>query len=804
MKRFLKGLGRFTLFALLGLAGLLALFITWLRSMEPKHEGVINVAGLNAPVTIARDAHGIPHITGASEHDVFFAMGFTHAQDRLWQMDFIRRAVRGRLSEAFGSLALEADTLIRTIGLSHAADQAWNVLDAETRAALEAYAAGVNAYLEQHQGPWPPEFEILGLTPQPWQPTDSIAAVKMLAVGLSTNAFAEINRARLLQSLTPEQLGQLQPPAIDADALQLFRDSLQTAGLDELYEFLPKDMRFTASNNWVIDGTKSATGMPILANDPHLGMNAPTYWYLAHLAFPDNDVVGATFPGTPFVILGRNRQAAWGFTNTGADVQDIFVERLGSDPNTYETPDGPRPFETRSETINVRFGDPVTIEVRATRHGPVLPDLGADGPLKFLRREGQVLALSWTALTPDDRSIGSAYHIKDVADWNSFREVMRNYVAPVQSIVFAARTGEIGLLMPGRIPLRNSAGIFKGLLPAPGWTGTEDWMGFVPFDQNPQWVNPANGWFATANDQLVPDDWPYAITREWDAPFRGWRIAELLEARSLFGVEDMTAMQMDIYDRYAEAVLPKLLPLISAKPEDEKALAALRAWNFAMEVGRAEPLLFAAFMRAFSKAIYADELGDDFNGAWSYRTAFMWPLIIGAPSHIHWCDDVSTAEANESCADRATHAFAEAMASLRETYGDEFSEWRWGEAHNIVNNHWPFGFVPVLRDLYDIRVPFGGGGFTLARADHRFAASEPYAGVHGSGYRAVYDLSSMDNSRYMIATGQSGIPHSPHYDDLAPIWADGGYVMIPSDPARYGPMITKTLVLHPSGAESAR
>ncbi len=804
MKRFLKSFARWTLIGLAGLVLLTAFFVTWLRSGAPQHEGTIGVAGLERPVTIARDAHGIPHVTGESEHDVFFAMGFTHAQDRLWQMDFIRRAVRGRLSEAFGSFALDIDILIRTIGLSHAADQAWNVLDTDTRAALEAYAAGVNAYLAQHRGPWPPEFEILGLTPQPWQPTDSIAAIKMLAVGLSTNAFAEINRARLLQRLDPAALGQLQPPALAPEAVELFQESLKTAGLDDLFDLLPKDMRFTASNSWVVDGAHSATGMPILANDPHLGMNAPTYWYLVHQSFPGNDVVGASFPGTPFVILGRSREASWGFTNTGADVQDLFVERLGTDPDTYETPDGPRAFDIRKETINVRFGDPQTIDVRITRHGPVLPDMGAEGPLKFLRREGQVLALSWTALTPDDRSIESAYRISRVRDWAGFREVMRNYVAPVQSIVFAARTGEIGLLMPGRIPMRNPAGVFRGLLPAPGWTGTEDWIGFVPFDENPQWVNPAKGWFATANDQLVPDDWPYIITREWDAPFRGWRIAELLEGRTDLTVENMTAMQMDIHDRYAEAALPNLLPLISASPKDADALAAMRAWDFSMAKGRPEPLIFASFMRAFSRAVYADELGEDFASAWGYRTGFMWPLIQGSAPHQRWCDDLATENETEDCAKAATIAFAAAMSELRGEWGDDFTAWQWGEAHRIINTHWPFGFVPVLRDLYDIKVPFDGGGFTLARADHRFGSAQPYAGVHGSGYRAVYDLADLDNSRFMIATGQSGIPHSPHFDDLAPIWAAGGYVTIPADPTRYRDMIVKTLVLQPSGAESAR
>ena len=499
----------------------------YLRSSLPQVEGRVTVQGLNAPVTIARDADGVPLITASDDADAAFGLGFAHAQDRLFQMETMRRYGAGRLAEIFGTRSVGIDTQMRVLGLYRLAEASFSHLSAPMRRTLEAYAAGVNAFLATRRGALPPEFQLLRLTPEPWRPADSLVWGKMMDLELTGNYRGELLRARLARSLSPEQLAFLYPnypkeaPTTLAELAAIYR----RLPLDPLYAGLAPEIGPTyASNNWVVDGAHSASGKPLLANDPHLGFSAPGVWYLARLKTPEREIAGGTAPGVPLVVIGHNDRIAWGFTTTASDVADLFIEKLDpNDPGRYLTPEGSAPFEIRKETIAVRDAAPIALTIRSTRHGPVLSDMLPAGTVET----GYVLALAATFLTDDDPSAEALWSASRASNWNEFREAFKRFVAPQQNIVFADTSGEIGFIAPGRIPIRRNG---NGWLPMPGWTGEYDWTGFIPFAELPQGSNPASGRFVSANNKIVPDTYPYFLSRDWDLPNRAERINELLAA----------------------------------------------------------------------------------------------------------------------------------------------------------------------------------------------------------------------------------------------------------------------------------
>ena len=504
----------------------------------PSYEGVETVPGLDAPVEIVRDAHAIPHIYAQSPEDGAFAMGYVHAQDRLWQLEMQRRTGQARLSEVVGEAAVETDRFLRTLGLYRVAERNFERLDSDVRAFYEAYAAGVNAWLATRSGLLPLEFQLLGHEPEPWRPADSLVWLKMMAWDLSDNYRDELMRARLADRMDRAQLQDLwaqhpddPPPGPHAGA-----PAFQPAGIDfaALGEAAPAERASgLGSNAWVVAGQRTESGMPLLANDPHLGLEVPSVWYLAHISVPEFEIVGATLPGVPVPVLGRNRNLAWGFTNAGSDVQDLFIERIDpEDPARYLTPEGSLPFTVRTETIQVRGGDPVELTIRETRHGPVISDL-LDEDAEFLEA-GHVLAFSWTALDEDDLSAQAVVRATTAADGEGFVEALRDLAVPQQNIVFADRDGNIGYVVPGRVPVRASG---QGHMPVPGWTGAHDWVDRVPYEALPRASNPASGRIVTANNRMVPPDYPHYLTDDWTAPYRAQRIEALLDARPRHDVE---------------------------------------------------------------------------------------------------------------------------------------------------------------------------------------------------------------------------------------------------------------------------
>src|SRR6185437_11684905 len=464
----------------------------WLRGSLPATSGTLAVSGLTAEVRITRDAAGVPHIVAANDRDAAFALGFVHAQDRLFAMDMMRRLGAGRLSEILGPATLGIDRTMRTFGFYRLAEAEFSGLSAPLQEALKAYAAGVNAFLDQHRT-LPPEYALLRTTPERWRPADSLVWGKYMALILSGNYRNELLRARLATHLTGDQLAQLYPqyPKDAPVTLEQLAALYRALPLDRIYGALPAVVGPTfASNNWVVDGAHSVTGKPLLANDPHLGFSTPDIWYLARIDTPSLHLAGATAPGVPFLIIGHNQRIGWGFTTTEGDVEDVFVEEVDpSDPTRYMTPDGPKPFATRQETIAVRGAAPVTLTVRSTRHGPVISDLGIGNAAA---PAGHVLALEATFLAPGDRTPQALWDMEHAGTWQEFNAALENFVAPEQNIVYADVDGNIGFTAPARIPVRKAG---DGWMPVPGWTAEYDWTGFVPYADLPRALNPPRGHF---------------------------------------------------------------------------------------------------------------------------------------------------------------------------------------------------------------------------------------------------------------------------------------------------------------------
>jgi penicillin G amidase len=781
MRRFL----RLRLLLLVPVVALLGAFL-WLRSSLPQEEGRLVLPGLVAEARISRDEHGIPSITAASDRDAAFALGFVHAQDRLFQMDAMRRYGAGRLSEWFGPATLGADRFSRTLGLYRAAEQQYALLTPELRAALDAYAAGVNAYLAQRQGPLPPEYQLLRATPEPWRPADTLVWGKLMDLQLAANFRNELLHARLAQHLSPEELAILYPPyPHDAPvALGGAAASLEGLPLDAIYASLPALVGPTfASNNWVVDGQHTVSGKPLLANDPHLGFSAPSVWYLAHIETPDAKLDGVTAPGGPFVVIGHNAKIAWGFTTTGGDVEDLFVERVDpADPARYLTPEGAQPFVTRQEEIRVRGAAPVAITVRATRHGPVISDLG--GGYAQPAAAGTVLALQATWLADDDRSPNALWRMNRASNWQEFRDALKDFVAPQQNMVYADVDGHIGFIAPARVPIRAKG---DGWMPAPGWSGEYEWTGFIPFDELPQVLDPPSGRVVSANNKIVPDSYPYFLGRGWDLPNRAQRINELLDASPRQSPEASAAIQADTLSPMARDLLPLMLAAQPASKQAAEALERLKSWDRRMDRDQTAPLLFAAWLRAFNRTVFADKLGSAFDDYWGMHPDVVRLILT---EHPEWCEEA--AEGVASCAPQLSAALEQALAELRQRYGDDMNSWQWGRAHGaqFVNQLW--ARVPLIGGLIALGIPADGGYDTVNRGATPVAsADDPYADTHGSTLRMIVDLSDIAASRFMIAPGQSGNPFSSHYGDLVQSWRDVTYLTLGKAAAAH------TLVLAP-------
>lgn len=773
-----------------GLAGLLlVLFVVaaggylWLRTSLPRLSGDITVAGASAEIEIIRDRHAIPHIRARNAEDAYFGLGFVHAQDRLFQMDFMRRLGAGNLSEVVGPPTLKLDRMMRVLGLYRLAEDSVTRLSPPARRMLEAYSAGINSFLTGRSGALPPEFLVLGYRPKPWRPADSLVWARIMAMRLTGNWHTEALRARLSSRLTAQQIHELWPPdsnnvapTVTAWAPELKKHRQLFA---ELLEIWPRELLpISASNSWSVDGEHSATGKPLLANDPHLGFRAPGLWYLARIESPGLTLTGATVPGVPFHILGHNGKIAWAITSTGSDTQDLFIEEISPDnPDAYMTPDGAQLFETRQEIISVAGAPDVTITIRNTRHGPVLSDARPD--LKPLGGSGHVIALAAATLADGDATGESLYHLNRAGNWAEFRAALRLFHSPQQNITYADLAGNIGFTAPGRVPIRKAG---DGSVPAPGWTGSHDWKGFIPFDALPSVYNPASGRIANANNPIAPKNYPYFFGNKNATSYRAERIHQMLDGLTKPpSMDDFAAMQADSNSLMARDLVPVMTRFSPRDDRTRRVLKRLRAWDLMMARNRPEPLIFTAWLRTLNRLIYADELGASLPAFWGLRPLFIRNVLT---RNGKWCDDRASDKV-ETCDEMLQASLDATLDELEAAHGDDPSSWRWGDDHYANFSHALFGRIAVLRRFADIRIAANGGGYTVNRADHHVTnKAAPFAGIHGAGYRAIYDLADLDRSRFIQATGQSGNFLSPHYRDITEKWRDGGHITIPASRAR--------------------
>jgi penicillin G amidase len=778
MLRLVRGLFFLVVFIILAVLG--AYF--YLRMSLPKLSGSLTVSGLQESVEVIRDQNAVPHIYAKNQADAYFALGYVHAQDRLWQMEFQRRVGAGRLSEVVGEAALGTDKFLRTLSVYHYAEATIPNLSAETRGILESYIAGINAFLGTKSGfftPLAPEFLVLRHTPEPWMVADVLVWQKMMAWDLSGNWDDEVLRARMTKELSPEQIAELWPPYPDDAPIILpdFSALYKQLDLDTLWATSPKpEPPGAGSNNWVLGGSKSATGQPLLANDPHLGLGAPSLWYFAHLSAPGLEVMGATLPGTPAVLLGRTDKIAWGFTNTGPDVQDMFLEQL-NEAGQYLTPDGYQDFETRQEIIKVKDKPDVELTVRISRHGPMISDVNdsaksaADVSGSLATSENKYgLAFAWTALTEDDLTLQAALNFNRATNWEEFVEALRDFQVPQQNIVYADVAGNIGMYAPAKIPIRKSG---DGMMPVPGWTGDYDWTGFVPFEELPHSYNPASGEIATANNKITPDGYPYFIGNDWAEPYRIKRITDLLGEVQKHSLETFASIQHDQTSLMAQEFLPYLREVEAQTGLEKAAQAELLSWDGTMDKDKAAPLIFSAWYRELAKLIYSDELGETFEDYYGFHPLFVSD-VMAEKTKTRWCDDTRT-PAEESCDFVGARAFKEAIVYLSNTYGNDVSKWQWGTAHYAHSDHAVLTNT-LLGRFFDIKIPNGGDAFTVNAARFGIGNEEPFKQTNGPGYRALYDFSNLDASLFIHTTGQSGNPLSSHYKDFAETWRDGRYI----------------------------
>lgn len=787
----------------IGFVGLVA----WRSLVPPSGEGT--VPGLGAPVSVVRDANAVAHIEATTHEDAAAALGYTHAQERLWQMEVLRRTAQGRLAEMFGEPAADTDVFLRTLGMARTARLSLDDLKPETRAVLAAYANGVNAWMNRERArlepPLPPEFMLLSHRPEPWSPDDTVAIMKLMSLQLSKNMSEELQRLVFAaRGLNPAEIADLIPqhPDDDAPPLPDLRDLLPirpdaSVKVENVASFAPPKLGTWASNNWVVAGTRTASGRPLLANDPHLAFGAPSLWYLAHLSYRDAqgpvDVIGATLPGTPVVLLGRNAHVAWGLTNAGADVQDLTIERRRpADQTQYLTPDGWQRFEARNEIVRVAGGEDRAFSVLTGRNGPVLPDLmplPAKAKLRFsdIFTPLHVVALNWTGLAEDDTTLDAMVGAGAARNVAELREAFSAVRSPMQAIVMADRGGTIALTTPADVPVREANAV-QGRAPVPGWEPNYGYSETLRAADVPGVEDPAGGVIATANTRLPNAD-ALMLTRDWDETARLNRAAALLAERRTHDRASMIAIQNDVRSEPLLRLRNRLVPLLD---QAGPLVAELTAWDGEMRADARAPLLMVAWLRALNRAIFADDLGGAF-ARFDRINIHALERVLSEGGARDWCDDRTTAAA-ETCDGVARAAWEVALDDLRERYGEP-KNWSWGRAHPMYAKHQPFDNVPLLRRLFSIEHPTGGGSHTLNRGKTSFLADDPYRSTHGAGYKAVYDLAEPERSVFVQNTGQSGHFMSPQYRAQVETWANGEYLPMRTDPAAYrdGAMGTWTL-----------
>ncbi|WP_296419194.1 penicillin acylase family protein [Pseudooctadecabacter sp.] len=784
----------------------------------PDYDGRLEIAGLSAPVEIVRDNANVPHIFGQTDEDVFFSLGLAHAQDRLWQMTMLRRTAQGRLSELFGERTLPIDTLIRRFDFSTLSQRSVAALDARTQSALRAYAAGVNAWINEvnagARGRGAPEMWVFNHAIAPWQASDSIAITKLMALQLSGHLEEEVLRARTSLILNnDDRLGDILPdfPGAGLAALPGYATLMpdvpryapnRRMAFDALSPVKPRALA-GASNAWAAGLSRSATGSTLMANDPHLGLTAPSIWYLARLELQSGGVIGATIPGVPVVMVGRSADLGWGLTSSYLDDQDVFIEEVNpSDASQYRTPDGWASFETRESIIRVADAAPVTIQMQWTTNGPVLPPDQYD--LGTIRPPGHVTALGWTALSDADTTLQAAMSLMRATNVEAGIAALEGYVAPSQMVTLADRNS-VGLKLVGHVPNRSPDHVTQGRLPHFGYLPQNRWDGRRPYDTNPQWIDPVGGLVGNTNNKIIDAPFPEHVSFHWGDSQRVNRWLRLMQAREVHTRDSFIEAQLDTVSYTARSILPLVGADLwftgEAAPEGtpqrlrQDALSLLAEWNGEMNEHLPEPLIYSAWLRALQDRLIRDELGPLAREYTHVEPLFIERVFRDTDGASVWCDVLQSAPV-ETCSDIARLSLDDALVWVAENHGTALESLRWGDAHEATHDHPVLGAAPVLKWFVNIRQSTSGGDNTLMRGRTAGSGPDPFHNVHAAAYRGVYDFADPDSSVFITSTGQSGHFLSRYYDDLGDLWRRGEYIPMSLDPAlaRGGAVGITTLV----------
>lgn len=823
MKWLWRILGGLVVLIIVAAAGGYLYVRTLITAPYPQTTGVLELDGLQGEVIVKRDAYGIPHIYAENEADLYFAQGFVHAQDRFWQMEFWRHIGQGRIAEIVGEPGLDSDKFIRTVGWNRIGQDTIDFYQAnapEFYAVLEAYSAGVNAYIAQQGDAISVNYSILSLANEPWEiepwtPLNTITWGVVMAHDLSGNYSDELTQMALIDLVGPEMAADLVPPypanrpiivpagtqgaavpaPITAVGLDWSQINTQLVGNPPATGFVFGRGLGIGSNNWVIAGANTPSGQPLLADDPHLSIQMPSIWYEIGLHLPDRDVVGFSFAGVPGVIVGHNGHIAWGVTNLGPDVQDLFIEKINpANPNQYEFMGEWRDVTTYQEVIKVNGGDSVTLPVRVTHHGPIISDIRDDLP------SDMVLAMQWTAQQPS-RVLQSVVLLNQAQTYEQFHQALSFWDVPGQNFVYADVEGNIAYQSTGVVPIRQSGG--DSLLPVPGWTGENEWVGVIPYEEMPTRLNPPEGYLVSANNALVDENFPYFVNYSWANGDRAQRIQDMIEAElagdGQVSAEDIARIHMDSYAKRAEAMVPLLLQLSSADADVQAALDQFKGWDYQLRRDSVPATLFEVFVMHLLPAIAADELGaeaaDLYIGNGDVQSVFLYNTV--AQPQVAWWDNVNTPTA-ETRDDIMLQAMTEAVAWLKENQGGQMSDWTWGTLHTATFPSNPLGESGIgpVESLVN-RGPFPSDGGSAIVNAQSWSWGRP-AEVRGHpSMRMIVDFSDFDQSQTVIPTGQSGHPNHPHYDDMIDLWLNGRYHPMWYSDAAVSAATVDTLTLRP-------
>ena len=781
-------------------------FYSVAHSALPQLDDTIQVAGLSAPVTLIRDAHGVPTIVAANLPDLFFAQGYVTAQDRLWQMDIMRRAAAGELSEIIGEDTLQIDREQRILGLRSAAMKQTQVSAPQDRANFQDYARGVNAYIDSHRDRLPLEFRILRYSPKRWSPEDSSLIAMQMVKDLNHDPH-QLTHEKILAKLGPELTADLyvnsswhdHPPSATRPSLRgptgdeqdedsessnlisgrvtpLVRDLVAGTGVDaEVHIAL-------GSNNWVISGSHTVSGKPLLSNDMHLAHQMPNLWYEAHLHSGTFDVAGVTLPGLPYVVVGHNQRVAWGFTNIGPTVEDLYIETF-NDSNQYLTPEGWKTPEHRREIIHVKGKPDVIEDVTVTRHGPIVSEL--------LPGETRKLALRWTLY---DGIRNPFFKVDAAQNWDEFRAAFSEFDAPGQNVVYADVDGNIGYQATGKIPIRESG---DGSLPENGSDNLHEWVGYIPFDKLPSVFNPASGIVDTANSRITPDGYPYSISTQWEAPWRSDRIYRVLQSGKKFSPADMLALQNDIYSEWDRFCADRFVYAVdhagTVSAPAKHAADILRNWDGRMSAGSAAPVIVSQARTELVRLLLEPKLGPAPKDAKQAQTTLNWKSYRWAMQSI-WLENVLLhqpkrwlPESYMNFDDLLAAALQDAVTTSNAP--KDLSSWKWGSVNPAEIQHPIFSRIPVLQQWAapGLREQ-SGSGYTVKAATR----------LHGPSERLTVDLSNLDQSTLNVVTGQSGNFLSPYYMDQWKAWYEGSTFTIPFSEEAVERAATHRLVLQPA------